>query len=266
MTSLEHDAPRPPGPLRLLVAAVQLLTRWPVGSGVAPADLPRATAAFPLVGAAVAALAVAVRAGAEPLVGAGAATVAAVLAAMAATGALHEDGLADVADGLGAGGDPTRRLAIMRDSQVGAYGVVALVGALALQVAVLAPLPLAAFAAAVAAGHVLGRAAVPALARWVPPADGGGLGASVAGGPGRAGWLVVAATALAATTAAAAAVADVRWAPVPLAAAAVTAAGCGALLRRRVGGISGDGYGAAIVAGQVAAMAAVAALHRLAGA
>jgi adenosylcobinamide-GDP ribazoletransferase len=64
----------------------------------------------------------------------------AVAMAALVTGAMHEDGLADSFDGLGAGGPPERRLAIMRDSRVGAFGVTALVLALLLRVAGLAGL------------------------------------------------------------------------------------------------------------------------------
>lgn len=265
MTRLHRSTPRPAGALRLLAAAVQLLTRVPVGAAFAPADLPRATAAFPLVGAVVALVAVGVRAGLEPLLGPAAGTVAAVVATVAVTGALHEDGLADVADGLGAGRDPAARLAVMRDSHVGAYGVLALLGALGGQVAVLAVLPLTAFAAATTAGHVLSRAAVAPLARWMAPADGGGLGSSVAGGPGRGGLAVVAVVAVLAAGGAATAVGAPGWAPVVLVVAAGAAAGCAVLLRRRVGGLTGDGYGATIVVIQVVVMAAVAGLHRLGG-
>lgn len=260
MTSLDHG---PAGPARLFAVAVQLLTRLRVDANLSPADLPRATAAFPAVGVLVAALAAGVRAGGEPLLGAGAATVAAVLAVVVVTGGLHEDGLADAADGLWGGHDPGRRLAIMRDSQLGVYGVVALVGALGLQVAILAPLPVEAFAAAVGAGHVLGRATAPALARWVPAADRSGLGASVAGGPDAAGWVAVGVTAVGVAAVASAATATVWWTPVPLGVAALVAVGVGAMLRRRLGGITGDGYGATIVVTQVAVMATVAGLHRL---
>ncbi|SFU73384.1 cobalamin-5'-phosphate synthase [Methylobacterium sp. 174MFSha1.1] len=56
------------------------------------------------------------------------------------TGALHEDGLADVADGFGGGATPTRRLEIMRDSRIGAYGAAALVLSYALRIGALATL------------------------------------------------------------------------------------------------------------------------------
>src|SRR5215207_10362704 len=57
-----------------------------------------------------------------------------------ATGALHEDGLADAADGLGGGATPERRLEIMRDSRIGSYGGAALILAFGLRIAALATL------------------------------------------------------------------------------------------------------------------------------
>ena len=66
---------------------------------------------------------------------------AALAAAIVVTGAFHEDGLADTADGLGGGRDRARRLEIMRDSRVGTYGVVALVLVLGAQVAAVGALP-----------------------------------------------------------------------------------------------------------------------------
>ena len=59
-------------------------------------------------------------------------------ALVAATGALHEDGLADVADGFGGGTTRERKLEIMRDSRIGAYGAIALALALILRVGALA--------------------------------------------------------------------------------------------------------------------------------
>ncbi|HVM19025.1 MAG TPA: adenosylcobinamide-GDP ribazoletransferase, partial [Egibacteraceae bacterium] len=147
-------------PLRLLAVAVQFLTRFPVPAiRVDDGDLRRASAAFPLVGVFVAAVGIAVRAAAEPLWGPLPATVTAVLAMVAATGAFHEDGLADAVDGIWGGWDPEQRVAIMRDSRIGTYGTVAVVGNLGLRVALLAPLRLGVFVTAVLCGHVLGRAA-----------------------------------------------------------------------------------------------------------
>jgi adenosylcobinamide-GDP ribazoletransferase len=80
-----------------------------------------------VVGAAVGALVGGVRVLSEPLVGRTVGTVLAMIVLVVATGALHQDGLADTADGLGVRGDRTRRLEVMRDSATGVFGTFALV-------------------------------------------------------------------------------------------------------------------------------------------
>jgi adenosylcobinamide-GDP ribazoletransferase len=179
-----------------------------------------------------------------------------VAAAIMVTGALHEDGLADTADGLWGGWEPARRLEIMRDSRIGTYGVLALVLAVGLRASLLAGLGLAGFARAVVAAEVLGRAAMVALAGWLPPAA-PGRGAEATGRPGTAGILVAAVTTLAAAVAASG-----WWAPVPLATAALVTAGCALLFRRRLGGVTGDTLGAAEQVTALAVLAAVTALLR----
>lgn len=74
------------------------------------------------------------------------------------TGALHEDGLADAADGMGGGRTPDRTLEIMRDSRIGSYGVLALVVALGLQAVCLALLPLPWAMGALILAHAFSRA------------------------------------------------------------------------------------------------------------
>lgn len=107
----------------------------------------------------------------------------AVAVAALVTGAMHEDGLADSFDGLGAGGAPERRLAIMRDSRIGAFGVTALALALLLRVSGIAGL----VAVAGSAGAALLVLAAAALSRAVmllplgllPPARPDGSAATV---------------------------------------------------------------------------------------
>ena len=182
-------------PVRLLLVAMQFLTRIPVPAiPVGGDDLRRATAAFPLVGLLVGGVVLAVRAAAEPWLGAPAATVLAVAAGVAVTGAFHEDGLADTVDGLWGGWSPEQRVEIMRDSRLGTYGAVALVGALALQVVVLAELPLGTFAVAALTGHTLGRAAVLGMIRALPAYHDQGSGAAVAEPVGPVGTLVAVTT------------------------------------------------------------------------
>jgi adenosylcobinamide-GDP ribazoletransferase len=94
------------------------------------------------------------------------------------TGCLHEDGLADTADGLGGGRDRARKLEIMRDSRLGTYGACALAMSLLLRWAALAAMasPMA-VASALIAAHVGARAALPVFMHFVPPARLDGLSA-----------------------------------------------------------------------------------------
>ncbi|HBC54660.1 MAG TPA: adenosylcobinamide-GDP ribazoletransferase, partial [Alphaproteobacteria bacterium] len=64
----------------------------------------------------------------------------AVAAMLLTTGALHEDGLSDVADGFGGGRDRDHKLAIMADSRIGTYGTAALILCLLLRIAALVEL------------------------------------------------------------------------------------------------------------------------------
>ncbi|MBH5366716.1 adenosylcobinamide-GDP ribazoletransferase [Bradyrhizobium glycinis] len=102
------------------------------------------------------------------------------------TGALHEDGLADTADGLGGGRTRERKLEIMRDSRIGTYGVCALILSFGLRWGALATIanPWAVMLALCAA-HAAARAGVPAFMSLVPPARPDGLSASVGAPPGR---------------------------------------------------------------------------------
>lgn len=79
-------------------------------------------------------------------------SAAAIMITIAITGALHEDGLADVADGFGGGSNTEKRLAIMKDSAVGAYGGLALIGSVLIRTLALA--------AIMTAGGPLGAAVV----------------------------------------------------------------------------------------------------------
>src|SRR5271166_6338648 len=122
--------------------ALRFFTRAPLGddpSRAAPLDINRVAWAAPLAGAAVGLvgaliLALTAKLGLPALMRAGLATAALVLA----TGGLHEDGIADVADGFGGGATRAEKLEIMRDSRIGAYGAIALTLSLLLRVAALA--------------------------------------------------------------------------------------------------------------------------------
>lgn len=103
----------------------------------------------------------------------------AVAATVFATGALHEDGLSDTADGFGGGSTRERKLEIMRDSRIGTFGASALLFSILLRAAALSALatPSLAFSALVAS-HAAARAAMPVFMRMVPPARSDGLSAN----------------------------------------------------------------------------------------
>ncbi|WP_231331158.1 adenosylcobinamide-GDP ribazoletransferase [Actinomadura graeca] len=176
------------------------------------------------------------------------------------TRALHLDGLADLADGLGSGRPAAEALTIMKRSDIGPFGVVTLVLVLLAQVAALASAPHAVTAVLVAA--VTGRLALPWACRAaVPPARPGGLGALVAGTvPVRAALAVTAVAILAAALAGAAA--GGTGGGVRSAAAVVAGLAASALLLRhavrRLGGVTGDVLGALVECAATAALVTLA--------
>jgi adenosylcobinamide-GDP ribazoletransferase len=233
-------APRP----RDIAAAFALLTRLPVprawAEGVAPA---RCIWAYPLVGAAVGAAGGAVYAlGRAAGLSAALAAVWALAAVLLATGALHEDGLADTADAFGGGRTREQRLAILRDSRIGAFGALALLVSSAMRItAVAAQRPGAAAAALIGAG-ALGRAALLVPLLLLAPARAEGLGASLARTEAALAMLGLAA-------AAAIALAVLPWRPALAAMACALVAGGGTAwwAGRRIGGYTGDVLGATSV-------------------
>jgi adenosylcobinamide-GDP ribazoletransferase len=244
-----------------VVAAARFLTRLPTDAFAAPQSpfparpLAVAMRAFPLVGIIVGVVGWVVFALADAL--ALPATICALLAVaatIAVTGALHEDGLADTADGFGGGVERIGKLAIMRDSRSGTYGVLALVFSLALRVASLAVLMPPRAGLALIAAHTVSRAGMPLVMRWLEPARDGGLGAA-AGRPDDAAilWclaiaLVVALLCLGGGTGLAG-----------LVVAAAAMAGLAALARRQIGGYTGDVLGAAQQIGEIAMLLTAAA-------
>ena len=142
-------------------------------------DVARASWAFPVAGALVGGIGAIVYGGAlEAGLTPPPAAALALAATLAATGCLHEDGLADTADGFGGGRQRERKLEIMHDSRLGTYGACALAMSLVLRwaaaVAIASPMPVA---LALIAAHAAARAALPAFMRFVPPARPGGLSA-----------------------------------------------------------------------------------------
>ena len=169
--------------------AASFVTILPVAPSKPAADgaVARATWALPVAGllvglAGALVYKVASRFGLAPNL----AALLALAATALVTGALHEDGLADAADGLGGGRTRERKLEIMRDSRIGTYGVCALILSFGLRWSALATIANPwAVALALCAAHTAARAGLPAFMSQVAPARPDGLSASAGSPPGR---------------------------------------------------------------------------------
>lgn len=155
---------------RSLLTSLQTLTILPVS--VKPAGIGQAALFFPLVGAFVGWAGAGFYALFDQLFGRIIASGLTVFFWVLLTGAFHEDGLADTADGLFASSDPYRCLHIMKDSRIGTFGALTLLFSVGLRWQALAILGPKAVAALVAV-HALSRAATVLLAYITPPAGSG---------------------------------------------------------------------------------------------
>ncbi len=238
------------------LAALTFLTRLPLRRAVAAplTNLAGASWAFPLVG-----LAVGLTGGTVYLIALalGLPAIAAALLAVGATalvtGGLHEDGLADTADGFGGGVTRDDKLAIMRDSRIGVYGVLALLFSIALRVVALSQIGAGwGVLGALIASHALARGLLPMAMRLLEPARADGLGAE-AGRPERRAALtscgIAAAIALVA--------AGIRSGLAAAIAAGAAMAAMGWLAQRQIGGQTGDVLGAIEQSGEVASLLAI---------
>ncbi|WP_024510415.1 adenosylcobinamide-GDP ribazoletransferase [Bradyrhizobium sp. ARR65] len=166
--------------------AVTLCTRLPVGSlvSVAGGEVARASWAFPVAGLLVGLLgAVTYWLASRLHIPPQAASVLALAATISFTGAMHEDGLADTADGFGGGKTRERKLEIMRDSRIGTFGACALGVSLLLRWSAIASFDdWHSVAIALVVAHGGGRAGLPAFMRFLPLARPDGL-SSGAGQP-----------------------------------------------------------------------------------
>jgi adenosylcobinamide-GDP ribazoletransferase len=234
--------------------AFGFLTRLPVAGRGSAAPLALAAPMFPFVGMAVGLVAGAVYVIAHGLgLGPWFAACLAVGAAVLVTGGLHEDGLADVADGFGGAADRDAKLAIMRDSRIGSFGVIALVLALAMRIGALAAIghPYHVLAVLIAAGAV-SRALVVVAMRMMARARTDGLGAG-AGTPGFEATVTALAIAGIATL-----VLLLPWAWLLALVLGAGAATLVALLaNRQIGGQTGDVLGAIQQAAEIAVLGAV---------
>ena len=161
--------------------AVAFLTRLPMPhpQGPMPQNFVRAHRMFPvvgaLIGAAIGLFCLVLRATGLPDL---ASAALALGAGMILTGALHEDGLADVADGFGGGRDTAAKLEIMRDSRLGTYGAVILLASFAAKLSALASLPDAQVVYGMIAAHALARGVLPAMSLNLPYSRKDGLAAN----------------------------------------------------------------------------------------
>ena len=179
-------------------ASIHFLTRLPLprhgAPGAAGANLAQAVWAFPFAGFVVGLVGALAYLVADRLVlfswPAAALTVAATVFV---TGALHEDGLADTADGFGGGDTRERKLEIMRDSRIGTFGVCALIISLLVRTDAIASLTEPVLVApALIAAHVGARAVLPFVMFLLPAARSDGL-AFTAGVPSGVGVAIAAA-------------------------------------------------------------------------
>lgn len=241
-------------PLGAIHMAVSFLTRLPLPSprNVGKGALAKSMHMFPIAGVVVGGTGAVAYGLAHLLLPPTLAALLAVAVMASATGAMHEDGLADIADGFGGGTDRERKLAIMKDSRLGSYGAIALVLGLALKVFALAALASPGWVAgALIAAHALGRAAIPLVMRLLAPARENGLGATVGTPP--ASTAGIGAT-LALIVAAAVLPPGAAFAGC-LAATAVTL-GVAWLAWRQIGGQTGDVLGATEQAAEIAVLLA----------
>ena len=163
------------------IVAIQFLTRLPVPvlRNFNPSWMDRSVAYFPFAGFLVGGICAAIWLAANHVWSPAISAILSVAAGIAATGAFHEDGLADTADGLGGGLTREKRLLIMKDSRIGTYGTVVVLIALALKVACLAVMSPWAGAMALLVAHTSGRI-VPVVASRLVPYAGETEGAKVA--------------------------------------------------------------------------------------
>lgn len=247
------------GTLAACHMAVSFLTRLPLPSPrhVVPGALAKSMHLFPLAGVLVGGIGALVYALAQLLLPPSLSALLAVAVTAVVTGAMHEDGLADIADGFGGGTDRERKLAIMKDSRLGSYGAVALLLGLSLKAFALAALASPGWVAgALIASHALGRAAIPLTMQLLAPARETGLGATVGTPPvstagiGATLALLIAAAALPAGTAFAA-----------CAAALLATLGVAWLAWRQIGGQTGDVLGATEQVAEIAVLLATVAFR-----
>lgn len=257
MSAPEDPFRRPSGLRAGFAVATAFFTRLPIETPAGGAwQLADSAWAFPLVGAGIGVVA-ALAFFLAQLLGLGdfPAALLSIFAGIALTGALHEDGLADTADGFFGGRDRESKLTIMRDSRHGTFGVLAIVLSVLLRTAALASIGDAIHGGlALIAAHAVSRAALPATMGVLTPARAEGLGA--AAGTPRTPAVIGAATI--GILIALAALGPMRGV-IALGLTGATVCATAGLARRQIGGYTGDVLGAFQQIGEIVMMLAASA-------
>jgi adenosylcobinamide-GDP ribazoletransferase len=221
--------------IRRLGSAVQFLTVLPIRAG--DVSLADSAVFFPLIGAALGASASGVYLLLARLLPTPLASMLAILFLVLATGGLHEDGLADVADAFRAGRAPEKIFVIMKDSRVGTFGALALIFSILVRWQALDTLS-AHSTIALIVSEALPRTALVVLSHIAKPA-GSGLGSALGMGLSRK------VTLSAATQGVALAFLGGPWLALPLLAGAAAIVWISrSYFHRRIGGVTGDCLGA----------------------
>ena len=223
------------------LVAIQFLTRLPVPRvRFDPDSLARAAKFFPVVGLIIGLGASVLQRIAAPHLSHPLVALLVLTFLILITSGLHEDGLADTADGFGGGWNREQVLTILRDSRIGSFGALALVVSVLARFLLLSTLPMNRFTAFIVSAHVLCRWTTLPLSYFLPPArEGDGQGARIA-------QKISLASLLLGTLLSFAIVFYFMriefWIPVFVALVITTLSGL--YYSRRIGGVTGDCFGA----------------------
>jgi adenosylcobinamide-GDP ribazoletransferase len=247
-------------PLALLAAAVEFLTplRLRGDEPLADAIIGRSSALFPLVGLLLGMALVGIDRLGQAVLPASAVDALLVATLALSTGGLHLDGVADATDGLFGGRTPARRLEIMRDSRVGSFGVLAVTLVLLLQFTALEGLLPPWRVPALLLFPVLGRTAMVAAIAAFPYARAQGLGILFQRYVLPWPLLIAAMSSLALAVLCFSGSGAALWG-----AGLLVAATIGSLMRRRIGGLTGDCYGAICELTQIVVLFMIVSAHRV---
>ena len=223
--------------MKSLLASIAFCTRIPIRVEFTAEDVGRAARWFPVVGALLGLLYMALSRGLAPYLPSLVVAILILTADALITGALHHDGLADAADGLGGGKTRDDCLRIMRDHAIGSYGATALILLLGLKAAAIGVLVAAnRWSAYLILAPIIGRWNIVLLSRWLPYAR---PSEAVSRHVGNAEliWATIFCAAIAFPLE--------RWhGAICWGTAALSAVVFGRFCRRKIGGVTGDTLGA----------------------